>query len=197
MWELKEFPLQPHKIFGDAGLKGPRMAPKWDYSETFNGPPASVLCLSSCRNVFQTGRGAACYITVAYGDGSIQCLLRDSLQQIGSVDVPPAATRSKTDMLEPPSSKVARCLMPTTHMSFSANGNVLVVLDTLGQACFYRMCPTADPGGSHTPSTLTNQYFYALLTGMDSWDIQVSRNRLNSPNRLALSSNFVMDFRYA
>ena len=36
----------------------------------------------------QTGRGAACYVTIAYSDGSIQCLLRDSLQQIGSADLP-------------------------------------------------------------------------------------------------------------
>ena len=83
------------------------MVLQWDYSETFNGPPASVLCLASCRNVYQTGRGAACYVTVAYGDGSIQCLLRDSLQQIGSVDVP-SVRSNKGDLLEPPASKIAR-----------------------------------------------------------------------------------------
>ena len=85
--------------------------------------------------------------------------------------------------------------MPTSHMSFSANGNVLVVLDTLGQGCLYRMCPTADPGGSHTPSTLTNQYSYALLTGMDSWDIQVCGRAISL--LLYACVNCVDFFRYA
>ena len=122
-------------------------------------------------------------MTVAYGDGSIQCLLRDSLQQIGSVDLP--SNVGKNDMLEPPSSKIARCLLPTSHLSFSPNGNALVVLDSLGQMCLYRMSPTADPGGEHAPATLTTQFLYALLSGSDTWDIQVKLHLKNNGGRVS------------
>jgi len=35
------------------------------------------------------------------------------------------------------------------------------------------MSPTADPGGAHAPATLTTQFLYALLSGSDTWDIQI------------------------
>ena len=135
-------------------------------------------------------------MTVAYGDGSIQCLLRDSLQQIGSVDLP--SNVGKNDMLEPPSSKIARCLLPTSHLSFSPNGNALVVLDSLGQMCLYRMSPTADPGGAHAPATLTTQFLYALLSGSDTWDIQVKLDfkqwRVSFQQAWSLTQFYSVDF---
>ena len=177
LWELKEEQLQTHKVFqtnppgfmsDGVTLLKTVIVPKWEYSETFNGPPAQVICLSSCDTAFQTGRAAACYVTVAYSDGSIQCLLRDSLQQIGSADVP------KTGKInDEPSSKTSRNSVTICNMNFSANGNVLVATDSLGQLYMYRMSPVSDPGGPHVQGNIINMLEYCLISGLDWWDIEV------------------------
>ena len=60
----------------------------WLYVEVFTGNASQVVSLSTPATSLQTGTGSPCYVTVAYADGTVQCLLRDSLQQIGSVDLP-------------------------------------------------------------------------------------------------------------
>ena len=62
--------------------------PAWHYVEQFSGPASQIVAVATPTFCYQTGRAAACYVTVAYSDGSIQCLIRDNLQQIGSVDLP-------------------------------------------------------------------------------------------------------------
>ena len=58
-------------------------------------------------------------------------------------------------------------------MSFSANGNVLVVIDSLGQVYIYRMSPVSDPGGPHVAGNIINMLEYCLISGLDWGDISV------------------------
>ena len=63
----------------------------WEYVEVFTGPSSQVVSVATPFTTPQTGYGSPCYVAVGYSDGSVQCLLRDSLQslqQIGSVDLP-------------------------------------------------------------------------------------------------------------
>ena len=59
-----------------------------------------------------------------FSDGSIQCLIRDNLQQIVSVDLPRSGNLS-----EEPSVKMSRSSVTICDMAFSSTGNTLVTID--------------------------------------------------------------------
>ena len=137
--------------------------------------------MSTSHTSFQTGRAAACYVTIAYTDGCIQCLLRDSLQQIGCVDIPKSGNPQSNLFQDahqhtgPTAAKIPR--IPSTvaicDTAFTANGNVLVAVDSLGQLYLYRMSPISDPGGPHVPDSVASMLTKCLLSGYDWWDISV------------------------
>ncbi len=52
----------------------------------------------------------------------------------------------KGNLCEEPSSKMARASVTICDMNFTATGNALVVIDSLGQLYVYRMSPISDPG---------------------------------------------------
>ena len=186
LWELKEAQLTTHKIFlptdGSTQNSPKNIVPVWQYQEVFvaGSTSAQVVKISTPHSAFQTGRASACYVTVAYTDGSIHCLLRDSLQQIGCVDIPKSGNPQST-LLEntfsnsgPSGAKMARLSsVALCDASFSANANVLVVIDSLGQLYFYRMSPISDPGGPHTPDSIVLMMTKCLLSGYDWWDINI------------------------
>ena len=168
LWELKEFQQNIHKMFGSGGDSHSFSLPAWHYVEQFSGPVSQIVSVATPQYCFQTGRAAACYVTIAYSDGSIQCLIRDNLQQIGSVDLP------KTGNLnEEPSMKMSRSSVTICDMAFTATANVLVTIDSLGQLYLYRMSPISDPGGPHVPATLLSMFEYSLVSALDWWDLTV------------------------
>jgi hypothetical protein len=65
----------------------------WHYVETFTGHASQIVALATPHSTLQSGSNAPCYVTAAFSDGTIQCLLRDSLQQIGSVELPKTGMR--------------------------------------------------------------------------------------------------------
>jgi mediator of RNA polymerase II transcription subunit 16 len=174
LWELKEFQHNIHKMFftsPDVGQVSPSSTfslPAWHYVEQFSGPASQIVAISTPKNCFQTGRAAACYVTVGYSDGSIQCLIRDNLQQIGSVDLPKTGNLS-----EEPSVKMSRASVTICDMSFTSTGNALVTIDSLGQLYIYRMSPITDPGGPHVPLGLQTMLQYCLVSGYDWWDVTI------------------------
>lgn len=88
LWELKEFQQNIHKMFLTSSIDQSQATfslPAWHYVEQFSGPVSQIVSIATPKYCFQTGRAAACYVTVAYSDGSIQCLIRDNLQQIGNL----------------------------------------------------------------------------------------------------------------
>ena len=169
LWELKEFQQNIHKMFvTSTSAEASFSLPAWHYVEQFNGPVSQIVCVSTPKYCFQTGRAAACYVTVAYSDGSIQCLIRDNLQQIGSVDLPKAG-----NLNEEPSMKLSKASVTICDMSFTSTGNVLLTIDSLGQLYLYRMSPISDPGGPHVPASLQTMLEFCLVSGMDWWDVTV------------------------
>lgn len=170
LWELKEFQQNIHKMFLSGGVSGSESfsLPAWHYVEQFSGPVSQIVSVTTPKYCFQTGRAAACYVTVAYSDGSIQCLIRDNLQQIGSVDLPRAG-----NLNEEPSVKMSKASVTICDMSFTSTGNVLVTIDSLGQLYLYRMSPISDPGGPHVPATLQTMFEFCLVSALDWWDVSV------------------------
>ena len=186
LWELKEAQLTTHKIFlppeGSQQNSYRNIVPVWQYQELFvaGSSSAQVVKMSTPHSAFQTGRASACYVTIAYTDGSIQCLLRDSLQQIGCVDIPKSGNPQSTLQNDTypytgqSAAKVSRMSsVAICDAAFSANGNVLVVVDSLGQLYTYRMSPISDPGGPHAPDSIVLMLTKCLLSGYDWWDISV------------------------
>ena len=188
LWELKETQLITHKIFlppeGTTQNNLRSVVPVWQYQEIFvaGSSSAQVVKISTPHCAFQTGRASACYVTVCYTDGSIQCILRDKLQQIGCVDIPKSGnlqlnlTSDNYSSMggEPSAAKISRMSsVSICDASFSANGNVLIVIDSLGQFYFYRMSPISDPGGPHTPDSIVLMLTKCLLSGYDWWDISI------------------------
>lgn len=90
LWELREMQHSMHKIFASGSdVPTPRITCKiWTHVGMFTGPSAQVVSMATPRSTLQSGAGSPCYVTVGYSDGSIQCLLKDSLLQIASVDLP-------------------------------------------------------------------------------------------------------------
>ena len=132
----------------------PKIAtPIWKSDETFSGPPSRVVSLATPAITLQTGENAPCFVTVvswsqlkilsnhicnvtnspypqAFADGSIQCLLRDSLQHIGSVDLPKSGLfpNDETDAALTSSlgsaRKRSRASVEICSMAFTATGIV-------------------------------------------------------------------------
>ena len=80
-----------------------RDVPEWRYTDEFSGGGSRVVGVVSPRSSVMGGARPSCYVAVAFSDGSVsfimcesgemlylqvQCLLRDSLQQIESVELP-------------------------------------------------------------------------------------------------------------
>ena len=202
LWELKEAQLTTHKIFlppeGTTQNIPRNIVPVWQYQEVFvaGSTSAQVVKISTPHTAFQTGRASACYVTIAYTDGSIHCLLRDSLQQIGCVDIPKSGN-PQTTLLEntfsnsgPSATKMARISsVALCDASFTANGNILVVIDSLGQLYFYRMSPISDPGGPHTPDSIVLMLTKCLLSGYDWWDINICCSAVSLVGNKGQTSN--------
>ena len=149
--------------------------PAWHYIEKFtvSGLASQIVSVATPLRCFQTGRAAACYVTIAYSDGSIQCLIRDNLSQISSVDLPKSGNLNDDDnnFQFQGSTKKAKTSVNICQMAFSATGNALVTIDSLGQLYIYRMSPITDPGGPHVPAELQTMFEYCLVSGLDWWDL--------------------------
>lgn len=189
LWELKTHWQPTHKIFsssssssgGQDGSSGGSGETKtkvqaWRYVETFTGPSPSVLALSTPPVSLQSGPEAPCYVMAAFGDGSIQCLLRDSLQQVGSVDLPSlggnSTSPSSSSAGGSPSRKRKGESPSATlrSLSFATTGNALVAVDSVGHLFAYRVSPISDPGGPHTVPFLATALEHCLVSGRDPWD---------------------------
>jgi mediator of RNA polymerase II transcription subunit 16 len=172
MWRLEARQRQLHKLFG-AGERGQgKAAPEWRFTDEFSGGGSMVAGLATPRSSMVGGARPACYVAVAFSDGSVQCLLRDSLQQIESVELPRGGNLgwgSKAAAGHRPPSAVTIC-----SLAFTSTGNCLVVVDSLGQLYLYTMSPIADPGGpSSTPYTV-QALEYCLVSGKDWWDLAIA-----------------------
>ncbi len=188
LWELKTHWQPTHKIFsssssssgGQDGSSGGSGETKtkvqaWRYVETFTGPSPSVLALSTPPVSLQSGPEAPCYVMAAFGDGSIQCLLRDSLQQVGSVDLPSLGGNSTSPSSSaggsPSRKRKGESPSATLRsLSFATTGNALVAVDSVGHLFAYRVSPISDPGGPHTVPFLATALEHCLVSGRDPWD---------------------------
>ena len=115
-----------------------------------------------------------CDVSVAFADGSLQCLLRDSLQHIESVELP------RSGNIAADISKVSRVNVTICDLCFTASGNALVATDSLGQLYLYRMSPITDPGGPYSVSYIVTLLEYCLVSGRDFWDLAIA----TKPNRV-------------
>ena len=57
--------------------------------------------------------------------------------------------------------------------SFTATGNVLCTIDSLGQLYLYRLSPISDPCGPHVPASLQTMFEFCLVSALDWWDLTV------------------------
>jgi len=189
MWELVTSLQSCHKIFGPS-IHSPKRKKvcSWRWTAEFNsGSKGAKLCsFTTPRTCVVGGSKPACYIVAAFSDGSMQCLIRDSLQQIASVELPRSGT-----LMPPPTviksgaddnSSNYRCGVIVGDMSFTSTGTGLVVSDSQGQMYVYRMSPIADPGGPHVAAFLVTLYEYCLVSGHDWWDLALASAQTNVQN---------------
>ena len=88
VWDLQFKPRHVHKLFC-TNVPPPRVrhVPEWVFSDEFcPGHGSSVVSLASPTFSLLGGSKPGCYITVAFTDGSVQLLLRDSLAQVEFVN---------------------------------------------------------------------------------------------------------------
>jgi len=165
MWQLEGRQRQVHKLFASMGSG--KDVPEWRYTDEFSGGGGRVLGVVSPRSSVMGGARPSCYVAVAFSDGSVQCLLRDSLQQIESVELPRGGNLGWGGKTAPPPLTIC-------SLSFTATGNALVVTDSLGQLYLYSMSPIADPGGPSSAPFTVQALEYCLVSGKDWWDLAVA-----------------------
>jgi len=171
MWELQHAQHTCHKLFSQS-LPSPKrkLIPTWRYCAEFAGGGTSkVNVLTTPSTSFMGGDKPSCYVVVGFADGTIQCLIRDNLQQIAYVELP----RLALDNLKM-SETVTIC-----DMKMTSTGTGLVVTDSYGQIYLYRMSPIADPGGPHMAPYLVTMYEYCLVSGRDWWDLSLAAAQTN------------------
>jgi len=126
---------------------------------------AGLLGVATPTSSVMGGKKPACYIAAAFADGTVQCLLRDSLQQIESVELP------RTGNLGVSGSSQGRVSVTICSLSFTATANCLVVTDSLGHIYVYKVSPISDPGGPPSNSFTLTMLEYGLISGRDCWDL--------------------------
>jgi len=175
MWSMLNQVQAPHRLFHQGGSPArQRVVPEWRYCEEFSGGGGRVVGLATPRSSVIGGASPSCYIAVAFADGSLQCLLRDSLQHIESVELP------RSGNIAADSTKVSRVNVTICDLCFTASGNALVATDSLGQLYLYRMSPITDPGGPYSVSYIVTLLEYCLVSGRDFWDLAIA----TKPNRV-------------
>jgi len=185
MWSLYSQTQAVHRLFQNAGPGRQRVVPEWRHSAEFSGGGARVVSLATPRTSVIGGTSPSCYIAVAFSDGSIQCLLRDSLQQIESVELPRSGNISNDN------TKMSRANVTICDLCFTSTGNGLIATDSLGQLYLYRMSPITDPGGPYSVQFIVPWLEFCIFSGNDWWDLAIA----TKPSRIEtvcdkLSENF-------
>ena len=89
MWELEFTQQTCHKLFNQSSTtQKPKLVPTWKYCSEFGGGGSKLVNITTPISSIMGGDKPSCYVCVGFADGSIQCLIRDSLQQISSVELP-------------------------------------------------------------------------------------------------------------
>ena len=167
MWQLESRQRQVHKLFTPGERGAGRQVAEWTYTDEFAGGGGGVAGVASPRCSVLGGERPACYVAVAFADGSVQLLLRDSLQQIASVELPRGGTLAWGKAGAPRAVTV-------TSLTFTATGNCLVVVDSLGQLYLYSMSPIADPGGPSSVPYTVQALEHCLVATRDCWDLAIA-----------------------
>jgi len=176
MWNLEFKTRSVHKLFGHNVMNPAgriKTVPEWRYSDEFSVGGAGVVSVATPRSSVMGGKKPACYVAVAFSDGTVQLLLRDSLAQIASVELPRGGNVAWNRTTNSSSSS-HRVTVTICSLSFTSTGNCLVVTDSLGQLYLYRMSPIADPGGPPLAPYIVTMLEYCLVSGKDWWDLAVA-----------------------
>ena len=98
MWELYTSVQSCHKLFTQ-NVNSPKRKKvvNWRQTAEFSSGGAKLSAFTTPRVSIVGGSKPSCYIVVAFADGSIQCLIRDSLQQIASVELPRSGNQNYYD----------------------------------------------------------------------------------------------------
>jgi hypothetical protein len=177
MWELEYTQHSCHKLFTQSSSTPKhKLVPNWRYCSEFGAGGAKLVSLATPRSSIVGGERPSCYVAVGFSDGSIQCLIRDSLHQISSVELP----RNGNISLD--NSQNDAAVVTICDMCFTSTGTGLLVTDSLGQLYLYRMSPIADPGGPHVAPYLVTMYEYCLVSGRDWWDLGLAASQTNIQN---------------
>ena len=116
MWELDYAHQSCHKLFSHSQPSPKRkLVPVWRYCNEFSGMNAKLDCISTPRSSIVSGTKPSCYVAAAFADGTIQCLIRDSLQQIASAELPPVNNNTRD------SSKVGMIFIYTKPIAIMLN----------------------------------------------------------------------------
>lgn len=174
IWELSEKKLNIHSMFSstctlDETTEEPSKTYLWDYTSSYQSDLAiesittSKLCMSNSSS--------SANIIVAFSDLTVQCFQREprKIKKIsqGNLNRQPGSW-------DPLNSKRSRQDNRVTSMELSWLGNLLVVVDSMGQLSLFRIVPNAESGGPLTVNSATTQLEFCLVSGIDWFDLLIS-----------------------
>jgi len=171
LWDLTYSNRTVHKVLSSAGgaQSSELRVPGWRLGAELN-TSSSLLSLTSPQSSVMAGPRPASYLALAFSDGTVQLLLRDSsLTNLALVKSVELARADNTPWAR--SSTIS-------SLNFTASSNCLVVTDSLGQLYLYSVSPISDPGGPSQPPYTVTCLELALVSGRDCWDTITSADPL-------------------
>ncbi|KAK6618699.1 hypothetical protein RUM43_013090 [Polyplax serrata] len=170
IWELREKPLPIHKLFQPkhSAPVEPLKTVLWQHQSQFRAT-SQILCVTTSKLSITSNVPPPSYIIVAFADGTIHCLFRESLKQVSTTNINNAFRND-----DPTMAKHQKLSVKVSKMDISWLGNVLMCIDTHGQLYLYRLTPISEHGGPITVPYACTLLEYCLVTGLDWWDLLVS-----------------------
>lgn len=169
VWELLEKPVPVHKLFQPKAQPAePYKTVLWQH-QSHHRTPVAVTSITTCKVSVTSTLPPPSYVIVSFSDGTIHCLLRDSLKQFASTSLSMAWREDDV--------KRHRLNVTISSMDLTRLSSALVVADNKGQIYLYRIHPISEQGTGGVPvnvSLATTLLEYCLVTGLDWWDALIS-----------------------
>lgn len=185
LWELREKPIELHSLFkkqaASDGNNGEDEAPKtvavWQHhaSDTHS---SNVCAICTPRLCVLDIAPPPSYIVVAYQDGNIKCMYRESLLEVSRVSLQASKQLNENGVKSYSGNNSSNKNSSTgtsakvCDMQFTWTGCSLVVMTALSELSIFRLPPITD-FNSHNANVhfVQSMLEYCLVTGHDWWDL--------------------------
>ena len=184
LWELREKPIELHPLFkkqstsdsNNSEDEAPKTVAVWQHhaSDTHS---SNVCAICTPRLCVLDIAPPPSYIVVAYQDGTIKCMYRDSLCEVSRASLQNKQINNESGVKSYSSNSQSKnsptgSLAKICDMQFTWTGCSLVVMNSLSELSIFRLPPITEPNSHNINIQFVQSMLeYCLVTGHDWWDL--------------------------